>query len=295
MVSKFRFELFFLLLLFAIISGCDKGNLDPNIEKDYLEYIFFGHTYESNNAIDHRLLDIDLDYYDQVWLGGDICSETTASYETLDYLDGIFDLSNPNTHWALGNHDIRNGNIQWIEEKTQRPTFYTTSFNGICLILMNTNFGHADIYDTIQLNQQFELIQNVCDTIQESSHLIILSHAVMWRGIDQVQHVIDAANAEFSYKLVRIAPNKRFENGIYPMLQQVSSRGIKVINIAGDFGQKQTSFEAISADSIYFIGSGITSNTTYNEQFPSFGKPDKILVLKHNPSTRQITWQFVEI
>ncbi len=290
-----RLDILIVLLLFLISIGCSKSNLDRYLEKDHFEYLFLGHTYQNANTIDHRLLDIDLDYYDQIWLGGDICSETTAAVETLDYLDEIFDLSNPKTHWALGNHDIRNGNVHWITEKTQRPTFYTTSFHGICLIVVNTNFGHGGVYDTIQLNQQFDLIKNVCDTIQESSHLIILSHAVMWRGINQVEHVFDAANAEFSYTLVHISPNKKFADGIYPMLQQVSDRGIKVINIAGDFGQKNTQFEAVTADGIHFIGSGITSNTSYNEQFPSNGKPDKILVLHHNPKTKKITWRFVEI
>lgn len=265
------------------------------IEKEHFEYLFLGHTYQTENTIDDRLLDIDFNYYDQIWLGGDICSETTKDYETLNYLDDLFDLSNPTTHWTLGNHDVRNGNIHWITEKTERPTFYTTSFNGICLIVLNTNLDFNNIYDTIQLNKQFDLIQNVSDTIQQSSHLIILSHAVMWRNIEGLENVSDAANAEFSYKLVRIAPNQRFHDGIYPLFQQVAARGIKVINIAGDFGQKQMGFEAVTPDNIYFLGSGITSETEYNEQFPTHGKPDKVLILKHNEETKEITWQFVRI
>ena len=281
-------------LFLSICFGCNP-ELDVNPVKENFEYIFLGHTYQTNTTIDERLEDLDSDYYDQIWLGGDICAETTYEYETLNYLDAIFDLSNLKTHWTLGNHDIRQGNVQWITEKTQKPTFYTTSFNGISLLVLNTNFGHGGVYDTLQLNEQFELIQSVCDTIQESSHLIILSHAVAWRGVDELEHVVDASNAEFSYMRFHISPDKRFADGIYPMLQQVANRGIQVINIAGDFGQKQTQFEAMTEDGIYFLGSGITSETGWNEQFPSYGKPDKILLLHHNTSTQKITWDFVEI
>ena len=139
------------------------------------------------------------------------------------------------------------------------------------------------------------MIQNVCDTIQQSSHLIILSHGMMWDNVEGVEGAGNAANANLSYKIVSTSPNKRFASGIYPLLQQVSDRGIEVINIAGDFGQKQTDFEAVSNDGIHFIGSGITSEKEYNQQFASYGKPDKILLLKHNPNTKKITWQFVEI
>lgn len=292
MATKINAFLFFAALL--AVCSCQHDR-EKYPDKGYYAYLFLGHTYQTGNTIDERLLNLDIEYYDQIWLGGDMCAETTAQQETLDYLDNLFGLSRPNTHWALGNHDIRNGNIQWITEKTQRPTFYTTSFNGISLIVFNTNLGHGGVYDTIQLNAQFDLIKNVCDTIQQSSHLIILSHAVAWRNIDQVEHVIDAANAEFSYTLFRIAPDKKFADGVYPLLQQVAERGIKVINIAGDFGQKQTAFEAVTADSIYFLGSGITSETEYNSQFPSHGKPDKILILYHDPEKQKITWEFVEI
>ena len=280
-----------------IMAFCFSCHQDPENEqmKDHFNYIFLGHIYETESTFDRRLLNIDFDYFDQIWLGGDICSETTKEIETLDFLDYFFDLSSPNTHWALGNHDIRNGNVHWITEKTQRPTFYATSFNGITLAVLNTNFHHGGVYDTIQLNRQFDMIQSVCDTIQKSSHLIILSHAVMWKSIDGVEDVNEAANAEFDYVLVHIEPEKRFPDGIYPMLQQVAERGVKVINIAGDFGQKQTAFEAVTDDGIYFIGSGITSETEYNQQFPSQRKPDKILILEHNQKMKEILWDFVKI
>ena len=291
-MSKTVFPIF--ILLFSIFWSCQPT---PEVvpAKKNLEYLFLGHIYQTNSTIDERLEDLDRDYYDQIWLGGDLCAATTSDQSTLDYLDAIFDLGSPNTHWALGNHDVSDGNIHWITEKTKRPTFYTTSFNGISLLVLNTNLAPNGVYDTLLMNEQYELIQSVCDTINQSSHLIILSHAVAWNGIGRVEHVSDAANAEFSYLLYRIAPDKRYHDGIYPMLQEVAARGIQVINIAGDFGQKATEFEAVTDDGIYFIGSGITSESDWNEQFPTHGKPDKILFLKHNPQTKEITWEFVEI
>ena len=50
----------------------------------------------------------------------DLCARTSEKPSTLDYLDSIFDLSSDKTHWALGNHDLVEGNINYITAKTKR-------------------------------------------------------------------------------------------------------------------------------------------------------------------------------
>ncbi len=290
-----RISPLFLLLSIIFGLGCNKQHiLDENCHNSTLDYLFMAHTYDVPNTVDERILCLNLDCFEQIWLGGDICLETTQDYETIDYLDQLFDLSSPNCHWALGNHDIRNGNVHWITDRKQRPTFYSANFNGITLLVLNTNFFHkgVTVIDTVKVNEQFDMIQSVCDTIQASSHLILLSHGQMWKYISQVEAVATAANADYSNIPLRINPTESFASAVYPLLQQVASRGITVINIAGDFGQYQTEFEAVSPEGIHFLGSGITADILWSQQFPTHGKADKFLVLHHDLATRNISWTF---
>lgn len=85
--------------------------------------------------------------FHQVWLGGDVCAETTADASTLNYLDGLFDLKSPQTHWTLGNHDVRNGSLDWITAATGRPTYYAAYINDITLLVLNSSLAHASVFD----------------------------------------------------------------------------------------------------------------------------------------------------
>lgn len=286
--------LFFAFILVSFATNCEKEaviTIDPGQTK--FKYLFTGHTYEGKNTIDNRLLaHLDKDKYDHFWLGGDMCSETTRDSLTLEYMDFLFDLSSPTTHWALGNHDIRNGNLQWITNKTERHTFYTNTFNGICLMVLNTNYARKEVNDTAQVNAQYEMIKNVCDTLQNVSHLVLLSHHMSWQKVPGIDGAVLNANLN-SYNLDwKFDPNENFVNGVYPLLKEVKNRGINVVNLSGDFGQKQTEYYEESDDGIHFFGSGITAETTWNEQFPSFGKPDKILIFEHDTETQELTWHF---
>lgn len=292
-----------LLILIAVLSlgSCKEQPMSPidnpplPNEDGIADYLFLGHIYFDDKSIDERIEAKNLDSYSQIWLGGDVCSETTASFGTLQYLDEQFDLGSRTTHWTLGNHDIRNGNIDWITNKTERPTFYTSHFDGVTLLVLNTTFAHGGIYDTIGVQSQYNLIREVCDTIAESSHLILLSHYMVWNAIDSERDNYAIANANFPSFLFNIEPNLKYENGIYPLLVEVRQRGVEVIHIVGDLGQKLSSYEFMSTDSIHYLGSGITSQTEYNSQFPTAGKPDSILILHHDLEERSIDWTFEEL
>ncbi len=281
------------LLTVLLVTSCTKETLTLPEEQTEFKYLYLGHTYESPSSIDHRLLGyLDREVYDHFWLGGDMCAETTQDFSTVQYMDNLFELSSPATHWALGNHDIRNGNVNWITDKTGRPTFYTESFNGICLLVLNTNFAQGGTYDTTSVNAQYDMIQNVCDTLLNVSHLVLLSHHVSWGSVPGIDSALTTANASYSFLKWRLAPSQNFSAAIYPLLQQVKSRGINVINVAGDYGQNETEYYEMSNDGIHFIGSGITSNIPYNEQFPTHGEPDKILIFEHDTDTQELTWRF---
>lgn len=283
-----------ILIIITTLAACKKTefietDVDVKLTKDY---VFLGHTYLSNDVIDPRVAALDYTKYDQIWLGGDICSETTENQATLDMLDEQFDLSSETTHWTLGNHDIRNGNVQWITDKTKRPTYYTTNFNGITLMVLNSMFFYGG-YDTLNVNQQFEMIQNVCDTIQQSSHLILMTHHMVWNVVVPGSRYL--ANLDRSDTYFNLNPTQYYHQCVYPLLEQVETRGVDVIHICGDFGQKSAKQEAITASGVQYLGSGITSNSNYHSTFPTHGIPDSILIFHHNIIERDLTWEFVQL
>ena len=132
MNKHFPFALFILLFLFI---SCDKDDdiAVPEPCNTICDYLYLGHIYEKQNTIDQRIENTDLSKYSQIWLGGDVCSETTKEEATLNYVDSLFDLASKNTHWSVGNHDVRNGNTDWITSRTGRDLFYTEYKDG-CLL-----------------------------------------------------------------------------------------------------------------------------------------------------------------
>ena len=89
------------------------------------------------------------------------------------------------------------------------------------------------------------LIKAVTDTIQRSSHLVILHHhALLTNEIAEqkikVEKVFNTYTPDYN-----IACEERgtFSNLIFPRLQEVEKRGVEVILIGGDTGLKVKEFE----------------------------------------------------
>ena len=294
---KFAF-LFSLLGIFLI--QCKKDEFEESSpEKSRKEipiqsYIFLGHIYESSTTIEASVRNIDFGKYNQIWLGGDLLAETTKYNSNLDYLDSLFDLSNPNTLWSLGNHDIRNGNLNWISDKTKRPFFYTRHKYGITFIVLNTNGLNPNSLDSSLVESQYQLIKSVCDTISKSSHLILLSHHTPWNEIDAIGK--SRANYNATDYIFNLNSNQKYFDGIYiPFLENVRSRGINVIHISGDYGQFRNGFRYQTNSGINLLGSGILAETPYNTRFNRYGKPDSVLVFTHDVSKRELSWQAVDL
>lgn len=254
---------------------------------DTLKYIFIGHPKLKRNGLDKvdpRVEALDLSVYDRVWLGGDITDESNLYYSNLEYIDSLFDVSNPSNHWAFGNHDLRNFNTDWLTEITGKRTFYTHHEKGITTIVLN--FAIAPTNCEL-LNEQYNLIKSVCDTITNSSHLILMSHFCVWENVPGIRR--SSLYAHFNLKKwISNCTDKPgdFAYTIYPMLTAVKNRGVEVINIIGDSGSFQKGISMVSSDSIHFIASGIQPNTQ-----PVYG-PDKLLIFKHIPNQRKLTWDF---
>ncbi len=263
------------------------------------QVIFLGHIYDPKHptVIEDRLEYLArkgyFQQFEHIWLGGDICAETTSESYTLDYLDCLFDLSHPHTHWAVGNHDIRNGNKHFITDKTLRPFFYVSIHDNFVVLVLNSNLYDPDCED---LDTQAMMIHQLCDTIQHASHLLVLSHHIFWSNADaglQAINMSEKANANKPFWLSECRAGTEFQKTLYPRFKKVQERGIQVVFIAGDYGQKDKLFQYQSEAGIWFLASGIARNyTTYNNQpLP----PDHILSLTLNKSQQQLSWQFLNV
>ena len=283
------------LFILVFITACNKDDdiIMPEPCNTVCDYLYLGHIYEEQNRIDLRVENAGLSKYSQIWLGGDVCSETTKEEATLDYLDSLFDLSSKNTHWSVGNHDTRNGNLNWITSHTGRDLYYSEYKDGLTFLVLNTTYSDPD--DCLKMEVQLELIRSVCDTISNSSHLIVLMHNVVWGFVEGVADPATFANANASWIPFDCLPPWRFESEVYPGLVKVQERGIPVICIAGDMGQTVSTYEHTSNDGVVFLGSGITSEIAYHEQWPTFGKRDSVMVLTHDIIGRELNWEFIDI
>jgi len=265
-----------MLVLCMLFWSCETK---PNVKN----YIHVAHTriFDTvNQVIDPRMEKINYGQFDMVLLGGDLCEETTKSYSTLEYLDPIFDLDSPTTLWALGNHD--NANLEYIEKATQRPYFYSTHQNGITFIVLYTQ-EKEDWICTIT-GKQLELIQNVTDTIQESSHLVVMTHKLIWIK-DHPNMKEHQGVKPYDWSCNYMITRNGWQTEIAPLLQKVENRGIEVIALAGDIGNAVREFEVKSDDGIDYLASGTNP----------VKKDIKFLHFKHNLDTRELSWRFVPV
>lgn len=279
-------RIFLFLLLFFIIARVDA-------QKDTLTYLFMGHTYQyytPGYKVDLRIQNLDLESYDGIWLGGDVTSESMMSHSTLEYIDSVFDLKKPTTMWALGNHDTRNGNWVWLEEITGGKTYYTRHYKGITYIVLNTNLTP---YDCEQLNDQYNIIVNVCDTIQNSSHLVLLMHHGVWAGVPGLPAPSAYAQSNLVYYNFNCySEESTFVKEIYPRLVDVKNRGVEVLCILGDMGAKK--IDLLSDDDIHFMGTGLSRSYYADPEERKKAAPDWAIVFKHVPQTAWLDWEFVD-
>jgi len=289
---------FIWLLIVLLFSACDHS-------KSEQRYLYLSHTYDwpsaaTNDKIDPRVAALPLSEYNQVWLGGDLCSRSSEKVATLHYLDSIFGFSQQRAHWSLGNHDLVEGDRARIEQVIQKPSFYTQWQNGLVVLVLDTNFNHPQhgwSGGCAGLEEQYQLIQHVCDTIQEASHLIILHHHVLLTNTI-AQDQIDLRTIYHYYEpnlQLRCEPSETFESGIYPQLVAVQRKGVEVILIGGDIGMRAKQFEFQTKDGITFLGAGINGSLDpqYAPEYVTNFNPDSVLVFTHQPGKERLSWKFM--
>lgn len=274
--------------------------IPPPEEKDVddtLRYLFLGHTYDwqsGNHRVDPRVQAIHFSNYARTWLGGDISSEAMLKRSIISHIDSVFDLSAPTTQYALGNHDIRNGNMQYYWETTGRKSYNMHSDNGVVSICLNSQLNPSLCED---LNDQFDLIKNVCDTIQSSKHLFLFMHSGIFGNVPNLPAPINYSHTNFSnWNANCSGPSATFASAIYPLLEQVKARGIIVYCIMGDTGAVYKQFHAEPTDSIHFFANGINNSKFVNDPVVLAQQPkDRVLVFEHVLPTDEITWKFKDL
>ncbi len=256
------------------------------LAQDSIQYLFIGHCYQINtvgNKVDYRIEQLDKTPYEGIWLGGDVCSETLLNYSTVQYVDSLFNLGNPETHWALGNHDARDGNWEWYSEFTGRKTYYAYFSHGITRIVMNTNLLPVNCEF---LNDEYNIITNVCDTISQSKYLILLMHHGIWHNIPGLPQPASYAQSDLVYWNANCdSVDTPFNKTIYPKLINVKNRGIEVICILGDMGAGNKKFDRLSNDGIHFLGCGLYHNEPNNY----------VLIFTRHYYPDTLTWQFCNL
>jgi len=271
-----RYYQFLFICLILCLLSCDKYEEKPiPIINNYLH---ISHT----RSIETKYLDsivqlADYSNYDMIWLGGDMTHLTSENDTFMLHVDSVFDVGNNNTLWSLGNHD--HTNLSNIEKYTHRPTYYTTHKNGITIIVLDTQENFCVIKDS-----QKEFLDSVLDTIDKSSHLVILHHKLIWLvdGSSLEKEIENISNGELGDCHYCLNPNN-FHEDIYPKLVEIQNNNIDVICIGGDIGSKVKEYEHITTEGIQFLASGIYSGHSDN----------KVLNFYHDTENRELTWEYI--
>jgi len=277
----FQLIFFFFGLLSFFSCGKQSHKNEPE-DKGPFHYLHLAHTRlptSEPNKVDPRVEKIDFNKLDLLMLGGDLTISTTKDVETINYVDSLFDLGNPDVLWAVGNHDKKN--LSYVDEVTKRPTNYVCHKNGITFLVLNTQnkIDWKCNFDESQL----QLINQVADTISVSSHLIVLTHNLVWLlGHPELRAHTDMNNL-FNWTSNKGVWESNWKEKILPRLQDVYWKGINVICLAGDIGNNARTFEFHAADGITYLASGIKPE---NEDV-------KILLFRHEPP--ELFWEFVKL
>jgi hypothetical protein len=272
--------IFFFALVVLMGIGCETGKETTSSEG--FTYAHLAHTRirdTVNQKLDPREEQLDFSKFDLLLLGGDLCEDSSEELETVEYLDSILDLGSPDVHWAIGNHD--NTNLDYVEKVTKRSTNYTFHRNGITFVVLNSHTGAEDWMINVS-EEQREMVQNISDTIQNSTHLVVLTHKLIWiLGHPEMKK--HQGKNMLSWTCNYGIANNNWNEVMLPILQRTQRKGVQVICVAGDLGNNAKEFEEFASDGIVYLASGI--NPVDDDV--------KFLLFNHTPP--ELNWEFVEL
>lgn len=267
------------LILFSLflLSACRKDKIPVPIVSEPKTYLHLSHTRTNANPLMDSIAEqLNFAQFDMLWLGGDLALLTSADDQTMNHIDSVFDIGSPHTFWALGNHDYTD--LNRIEAYTQRMPYYASNKNGITVLVLDTQDSLSHI-----VGDQMTFFNSVIDTLEKSTHLIILHHKLIWMydNAHLEPQISSVSNGNLGDCFYCINPNN-FNSEIYPKLVELEEKGIEVLCIGGDIGFKASEFEYITAEGINFMASGINAGSPTN----------KALLFSHNLADQTLTWEF---
>jgi len=267
---------------FIIVTNVAHSQIGSCANSTTKSYLHISHSRtQANPKMDSIAELVNYCNFDMLLLGGDLAWETSMDQLTLDHVDSVYSLSDPNTLWTFGNHDI--DDVPAALNRTERNSYYAYYKNGITFLVLNTQDDFSNIS-----GGQLTLLQEVADTISSSSHLIILHHKLIWlndngvlqAGVDTISNGPMGATS-CTYCL----HENNFYSVVYPILKEVSNKGTEVICLGGDLGFHQKTYDHLTDDNILFIASGIKSSQENN-----IG-----IVFTHNMNEKELTWEYKEL
>ncbi len=273
-------------ILFFLLSGCKHDPILEIVEEieeveveevpEDVSLLFLSHCrMESNTAYNADFYTIDFLKYQIRLLGGDLAKNTSADVSVMETFDGFFDFGNPNTLWALGNHDY--DDLQLVSDYTNRPPFYTHHFKGITVLVLDTQDDWSNFS-----GEQLDLITQVTDTIEQSGALVLLQHKLTWLYNNLTISNEVRPNGSVGSCFHCINPNN-FYTDVYPRLVAVEQRGVEVYCLAGDLGFHDKTYHYLDPDGIEFLACGMNLDASDNVA----------LVLNFDGITQQLSWEEV--
>jgi hypothetical protein len=250
-----------------------------------LKYIFLPHTRSEDQvhqSINTGLAKVDYTKFDVIMLGGDITYNTSKDSATLAYVDKIFDVGSPNTLWALGNHDVESGHRDLIKKFTGRESYYAYNRDKVTFLILDTEIDAQAFTRTFIKGKQLLMVKNVCDTLTDSRYLIIIHQRFMWmiNSVYFKPRLTDSIAASS-----RDMDTTNFYADIYPLLQQVKKKGIKVFLFGGDKAKININYSP--EDSITFYTSRMAND------FPD--SINNVIVLQYNLQKNMMQCNFVPV
>jgi hypothetical protein len=279
-------HLSWLLLFWAILligSACEREVVLPDTPADtnpISYYLHLSHTRTPANPTVIAPVDaIDFRSFEMLWLGGDLAWLSSENDATMSYLDSIFQFGSPNTLWSLGNHDY--SDLARVTSYTHRPNYYCHSHNGITVMVLDTQDSLSSI-----LGAQKTFFDSVLDTLEQTTHLVILHHKLFWMPGNAILEpmIPTVSNGSLGSCYSCVNPNN-FYTDLYPRLLEVHAKGIEVICVGGDIGAHTTTFEYETSEGIHFLASGMSETSSEN----------KAILFRHDRLHQRLVWNFYPI
>lgn len=244
-----------------------------------LHYLFIGHMRSddtSPQSVQRPVERLDFSRYNLLLGGGDYASTTTASTNTLAYLDRFLHLTNSTTMLAMGNHDTTSRAM--FTNATKRNSYYAYQTNGIMFMVLDTTLNTALISGA-----QLAMVSNTVNALSNQTHLVVVHHHIIWlRGNPDLDALMSSTNIAAS--TTALTTNQlNFYSAVYPLLTKAQSNGVQVICVAGD-RTSATNIEYRTAEGVYLLATGLLSTAPPNDK--------SVIEFEHDTATSNLTWKF---